>query len=59
MHPCGSTASVKAVCKSRPSNLLSSACCFCIVHECVYHVQVKDAFQFLCVDDQFSKIQSP
>ena len=29
----------KAVCKSRPGNLLSSARCFWIVHECAYHVQ--------------------
>ena len=29
----------KAVCKSRPGNLLSSAWCFWIVHECAYHVR--------------------
>ena len=28
------------------------------MHECVYHVQGKDGFQYLCVDGQFSKIQS-
>ena len=39
----------KAVCKSRPGNLLSSAWCFWIVHECAYHVQAKDGFQFLCL----------
>ena len=39
-------------------DLLSSAWCFWIVHECVYHVQAKDGFQFLYVDGQFSKIQS-
>ena len=32
----------KAVCKSRPGNLLSSGWCFWIVHECAYHVQAKD-----------------
>ena len=25
------------------------------MHECVYHVQAKDGFQFLCVDGRFSK----
>ena len=35
----------KAVCKSRPGNLSSSAWCFWIVHECAYHVQAKDGFQ--------------
>ena len=38
----------KAVCKSRPGNLLSSVWCFWIVHECAYHVQAKDGFQLLC-----------
>ena len=28
------------------------------MHECVYHVQAKDGSQFLCVNGQFSKIQS-
>ena len=37
----------KAVCKSRPGNLLSSAWCFWIVHECAYHVKAKDGFQLL------------
>ena len=41
MHPHGLAASVKAVCKSIPGNLWSSAWCFCIEHDCVYHVQVK------------------
>ena len=27
----------KAVCKSRPGNLLSGTWCFWIVHECTYH----------------------
>ena len=49
---------LKAVCKSRPGNLLFSAWCFWIVHECVYHVQGRDGFQFLCVSGRFSKIQS-
>ena len=40
------------------TNLLSSAWCFWIVHECIYRVQAKDGFQFLGVDGQFSKIQS-
>ena len=48
----------KAVCKSRPGNLLSGTWCFWIVHECVYHVQAKDGFQFLCVNGRFSKIRS-
>ena len=48
----------KAVCKSRPGNLLSSAWCFWIVHECAYHVQAKDGFQLLCLNGQFSKIRS-
>ena len=48
----------KAVCKSRPCYLLSSAWCFWIVHECAYHVQAKHGFQFLCVNGRFSKIQS-
>ena len=48
----------KAVCKSRPVNLLSSAWCFWIVHECAYHVQAKDGFQFLCLYGRFSKIRS-
>ena len=48
----------KAVCKSRPGNLLSSARCFWIVHECAYHVQAKDGFQFLCLYGRFSKIRS-
>ena len=48
----------KAVCKSRPGNLLSSAWCFWIVHECAYHVQAKDEFQFLCLYGRFSKIRS-
>ena len=48
----------KAVCKSRPGNLLSSAWCFWIVHECAYHVQAKDGFQFLCLYGRFSKIRS-
>ena len=48
----------KAVCKSRPGNLLSSAWCFWIVHECAYHVQAKDGFQFLCLNGRFSKIRS-
>ena len=58
MHPRGFTASKKAVCKSRPGNLLSSAWCFWIVHECAYHVQAKDGFQFLCLYGRFSKIRS-
>ena len=28
------------------------------MHECAYHVQAKDGFQFLCVNGQFSKIRS-
>ena len=48
----------KAVCKSRPGNLLSSAWCFWIVHECAYHVQAKDGFQLLCLNGWFSKIRS-
>ena len=48
----------KAVCKSRPGNLLSGTWCFWIVHECAYHVQAKDGFQFLCVNGRFSKIRS-
>ena len=48
----------KAVCKSRPGNLLSSAWCFWIVHECAYHVQAKDGFQLLCLNGRFSKIRS-
>ena len=48
----------KAVCKSRPGNLLSSAWCFWIVRECAYHVQAKDGFQFLCLYGRFSKIRS-
>ena len=48
----------KAVCKSRPGNLLSDTWCFWIVHECAYHVQAKDGFQFLCVNGRFSKIRS-
>ena len=48
----------KAVCKSRPGNLLSSAWCFWIVHECAYHVQAKDGFKFLCLNGWFSKIRS-
>ena len=48
----------KPVCKSRPGNLLSSACYFWIVHECAYHVQAKDGFQFLCLNGRFSKIRS-
>ena len=44
--------------KSRPGNLLSSAWCLWIVHECAYHVQAKDGFQFLCINGQFFKIQS-
>ena len=48
----------KAVCKSRPGNLLSSAWCFWIVHECAYHIQAKDGFQFLCLYGRFSKIRS-
>ena len=28
------------------------------MHECVYHVQAKDEFQFLSVDGKFFKIQS-
>ena len=52
MHPRGFTASVK----SRPGNLLSSAWCFWIVHECTCHVQAKDGFQFLYLNGRFSKI---
>ena len=48
----------KAICKSRPGNLLSSTWCFWIVHECAYHVQAKDGFQFLCLYGRFSKIRS-
>ena len=48
----------KALCKSRPGNLLSSAWCFWIVHECAYHVQEKYGFQFLCLYGRFSKIRS-
>ena len=48
----------KAVYKSRPGNLLFSAWCFWIVHECAYHVQAKDGFQFLCLYGRFSKIRS-
>ena len=40
----------KAICKSRPSNLLFSARRFWIVYESVYHVQAKHGFQFLGVD---------
>ena len=58
MHPRSLTALVKAVCKSRPGNLLSIAWCFWIVHECVYHVQATVGFQFLFVDGWFSKMQS-
>ena len=47
----------KAVCKSRPGNLLSGTWCFWIVHECAYHVQAKDGFQFLCVNGRFSKTE--
>ena len=47
----------KAVCKSRPGSLLSSAWCFWIVHECAYHVQAKDGF-CLCPNGRFSKIRS-
>ena len=48
----------KAVCKSRPGNLLSIVWCFWIVHECAYHVQAKDGFQLLCLNGRFSKIRS-
>ena len=48
----------KAVCKSIPGSLLSSAWCFWIVHECAYHVQAKDGFWFLCPNGRFSKIRS-
>ena len=48
----------KAVRKSIPGNLLSSAWCFWIVHECAYHVQAKDGFQLLCLNGRFSKIRS-
>ena len=48
----------KAVCKSRPGNLLSSTWCFWIVHECAYHVKAKDGFLFLCLNGRFSKIWS-
>ena len=48
----------KAVYKSRPGNLLSSAWCFWILHECAYHVQAKDGFQLLCLNGRFSKIRS-
>ena len=48
----------KAICKSRPGNLLPSAWCFWIVHECAYHVQAKDGFQLLCLNGRFSKIRS-
>ena len=48
----------KAVCKSRPGSLLSSAWCFWIVHECAYHVQAKDGFWFLCPNGRFSKMRS-
>ena len=58
MHPRGFTASAKSRLKSRPGNLLSSAWCFWIVHECAYHVQAKDGFQFLCLYGRFSKIRS-
>ena len=58
MHPCGFRASIKTVGKSKPGNLLPSTWCFWIVQECVYHVQAQDRFQFLCVNDQFSTIQS-
>ena len=47
-----------AVCKSRPGNLLSSAWSFWIVHECAYHIQAKDGFQFLSLNGRFSKIRS-
>ena len=57
MQPRGLTALVKS-CTRRPGNLLSSDWGLWIVHECVYHVQAKDGFQFLCVDNRFSKIQS-
>ena len=46
----------KVICKNRPG--LSSAWCFWIVHECAYHVQAKDGFQFLCLYGRFSKIWS-
>ena len=58
MHSRGFTASEKAVCKSRPGSPLSGTWCFWIVHECAYHVQAKDGFQFLCVNGRFSKIRS-
>ena len=54
----GSQHRQKAVCKSIPGNLLSSAWCFWIVHECAYHVQAKNGFQFLCLHGRFSKIWS-
>ena len=28
------------------------------MHECAYHVQAKDGFQFLCVNGRFSKKHS-
>ena len=53
MHPFDLTASVKS-CMSLKAYLAIYGlvlwwCFWIIVHECVYHVQAKDGFQFLCV----------
>ena len=37
----------KAVYKSRPGHLVSSAWCLWIVHECGIHLQAKNGFQYL------------
>ena len=50
MHLHGSTASEKAICKSRPGHLLPSTWCFWVVHECMYtfHLLTKTGFQLMC-----------
>ena len=52
------TALEKAICKSRPGHLFSSAWWFWIVHECDFRLQKKNGFQYLCQYGRFSKIQS-
>ena len=41
MHLRVSTASLKAICESRPGHPLSSTWCFWVVHECSFRVQIK------------------
>ena len=48
MHPRGLTASVKAVCESKPGHLSSSTWCFWVVPECSFHVQTKSGIQLMC-----------